>query len=445
MEEIEGVLLDWNFWYKDLYTGVPRGAYLRRLEKLARSGFVVDIIGIRRSGKSTLMRQLARSLIDKGVDRKDTLIVNFEDPRFVEPSAELLERIYRRYLEAVKQGEAKPFLFLDEVHRAEGWEGFVRALHERKEAQIAVSGSTSRLSSKEAATLLTGRHITVEVSPLSFREFLEFRGLRAEGKLERLAKSTEIKKLLLEYMRFGGFPEVVLSHPEERMTILRSLYDDIITRDVVLREGVREVEKLRALARFFLTNISDRITFNAISKFLGLPLRTVERFSGYLEATFLIHFIREYSRSLKSVERAPRKVYCADVGLANAVGFMHSDNWGKLAENIVFLELMMRYQANPLIELFYWRSPSGAEVDFLVKDGAKLKEAMQVCWDLGKPKAREREIKALERLMSETGLTEATLITSEERGVQEVGNGTIRAVPLWEWLLLWQGDINQED
>jgi predicted AAA+ superfamily ATPase len=181
---------------------------------------------------------------------------------------------------------------LDEVQEVEGRERFVRGVHERKEAKLVVSGFSAKLLSSEFATLLTGRHLILPVHPLSFSEFLRFKGVEVESEVEALAKRVQIEQLLDEYLEFGGFPEVVIS--QEKKRILLSYFETIITRDVAERFRIREREKLKTLAKYYLTDISSPTTFNSISEFLGLPLGTVERFSDYLETAGLVFFIKRF-------------------------------------------------------------------------------------------------------------------------------------------------------
>lgn len=316
-EEILEILADWNFWAKEMDVGIERERYIKELlSLLTKTDQIVCISGVRRAGKSTLIKQVVKELI-KTAEARNTLMVNFEDERFYERSLAVLGQIYEAYLEKVAP-DKKPFIFLDEVQTIDGWERFVRGLHERKEARLAVSGSSAKLLSEEFATLLTGRHVTLAVHPLSFTEFLKFKGLEAKSEVEALAKRVEIRRLLDEYMEFGGFPEAVLS--SEKRRILLSYFETVITRDIVERFKIREREKLRALAKYYLTNISSPITFNSVSRFLKSPLTTVERFSDYLETANLIFFVKRFSYSLKEQEKSPRKVYSVDVGLSNAIG-----------------------------------------------------------------------------------------------------------------------------
>jgi len=429
------VLSRWNFWSRDLDVGIPRKSYVDELLKFVKTDKIVSILGVRRSGKTTLMKQMVKNLIEAGTDRNNTLIVNFEEPEFEGADVNFLQRIYDAYLEILKP-PGKPFVFLDEIQNVERWERFVRALNERKEAFITVSGSSSKLLSEELATVLTGRQIYFEVFPLSFREFLSFERMEIGGMREILLNSSRIRSFFREYMEVGGFPEIVLNKdPDYRTRTSRSYYEDIIGRDVVQRFKVRKSDKLKALARFYLTNISSPISFNRISGFLRLPTETVRRFSFYLETANLIFFIKRFSWSVKEQENSPRKVYSADVGVSNTVGFRFRENLGKVAENLVAVELRRKRAQNPNLEIFYWRDLRQREVDFVIKEGLKVKELIQVCWDVSEPETKRREVKALMKAMDEFGLQEGSVLTEDFEGEEKIGKKKVVYKPLWKWLL----------
>ncbi|PIP16754.1 MAG: ATPase, partial [bacterium (Candidatus Ratteibacteria) CG23_combo_of_CG06-09_8_20_14_all_48_7] len=204
------ILQDWNSWKKNMETGKERSAYLTNCLRLLESNIVLALIGIRRAGKSYLMRQVAKSLIDGNTPPENILIVNFEDPRFTEFYSDLLPEIYETYLEFLKPS-VKPYILLDEIHNVPGWERWVRTIHELSRAKIIISGSTSKILSSELSSILTGRHLDLYVYPLDFGEFLSFRNIRLNDQLDILAKKVEIKTLFREYMEWGGFPEVILS------------------------------------------------------------------------------------------------------------------------------------------------------------------------------------------------------------------------------------------
>ena len=430
--QILEILSDWNFWAKEVNTGITREEYLDTLISLiTKTNQIICIAGIRRSGKSTLIKQIARQLIDQ--QNADTLIVNFEDERFWQRDLELLIDTYNTYLEKVKP-KGKPFIFLDEIQNIPEWERFARGVHERTGTKIIVSGSSSKLLSAELATLLTGRHIMFFVYPLSFKEFLKFKNIPIANEIEILTNRTTIKQMLDEYKEYGGFPEVVQSHDKQR--ILLSYFETMIVRDVIERFNIREREKIRTIAKFYLTNISSPISFNKISGFLNIPLTTVERFSGHLETANVVFFLKKFSFSFKEQEKAQRKIYSADVGLSNTIGFRFSENLGKIMENIAAVELKRRQSFNPQIEIYYWKDYQQREVDFVVKKGLDVVQLIHICHDITSIGTKERETKSLIRAMKKFKLTEGLIITDDFESEEEIKGSKIKFVPMWKWLLL---------
>jgi hypothetical protein len=427
-DELLRILNDWNFWRRELDTGIPREGYVKEMIDLLGTGKIVAIMGARRSGKSYLMRQVIKET-SREIGAKNTLMINFEDVR-IEPTVETMDMAFNLYLDVLRPAKL-PFIFLDEVQRVDGWERWVRTVHELGKARIAVSGSSAKLLSRELGTLLTGRHLDIMVFPLSFKEFLKFRNFKvdAENPLDLIEKEGKIKKLLEEYLEYGGFPEVVLTG--RKTEILSTYYDDITTRDVIERHRLRKPDKLRALCRYYLTNISSQHTFNSISRFLGMPVDTVARYSSYSEQAFLIFFIKRFSFSVKEQENSPRKVYAIDTGLSNFIGFRFTENPGKTMENIVAIELLRRSGD----EIFYWRDTYGREVDFVAKDDLKIRQLIQVTYASGRGDIDEREIKALLKAGRELKCGDLLIITWEYEGEEEVKGKKIVFTPLWKWLL----------
>jgi hypothetical protein len=433
--EIIEVLSKWNFWNREIETGIPRRDYTDKLVEFLKYDKVISIIGVRRAGKSFIIRQLAKELIKNGLDRQKTLMVNFEEPVFEDSKLKDLLKIYESYVEIIKP-TGKPFVFLDEIQNVPKWEKFVRSLNERKEAFITISGSSSKLLSEELATVLAGRQIYFEIFPLSLRGFLNFKNIEIKDIKDVLLNSQKIKSLIWDYLKFGGFPEVVISENEDyKLRVLRSYYDDIVTKDVVRRFKVRKVEELRSLAKFYLTNIASQVTLNSISKFLKLPTETVRRFSDYIETSKAIFFVKRFSFSFKKQEKSPRKVYSTDTGLANAVGFRFSENYGRLMENVVAIELKRRQSKNTLIEVYYWKDYTGREVDFLVKEGSNIRELIQVTFASERNEIEERELKTLIRANKEIGCKELSMITWDYESEEKLKGRNIKFIPLWKWLL----------
>lgn len=423
-QDVIDALSDWNFWSKDQETGIYRKKYLDRLESLSRTEQIVAITGVRRSGKSTLMRQFIRKKLESGSKREDFLYVNFEEPRFSGMlSLEFLQQVYDAYMEIVKP-KGKPYVLLDEVQNVPNWERFARGLHEKKEAHVIVSGSVSRLLSKELGTLLTGRWVELKTYPLDFREFLLFKKVKAETLLEILSQRVMIRQLMREYMEFGGFPLVALK--EEKQEILRRYFDDIVERDIASRQRIRKTEKLRTLVKYYFTNFSSPISYRKAAGFLDMPLHTVERFSSYMAEAYLVFFVPKFAYSLKEQEANPKVVYGIDQGLINIAGFRFSDNIGKLYENVVFISLMRKGK-----EVFYYKN--NRECDFVVKEGQKVTQAIQVSYKLKENK--ERETKGLLEAMRALKLKEGVIITEDKEGEETIEGKKIVYRPLWKWLL----------
>lgn len=431
--ELLKILDDWNFWGKELKVGVDRNSYIGVLEKRLSSQQIKAITGARRSGKSYIMRQLAKWLMEKkGINKNNILIINFEDPRFAELNTKILQQAFDVYLEDYKpRGEI--YIFLDEIQEIPKWEKWVRMAQELGKANIVVSGSNSKLLSSELATVLTGRHLDTTVMPLSFVEFLEFRGLQIKSDVEFIKNDIKLKSLLKEYLEFGSFPLVVLG--EDKENILLAYYDDVVNKDLIKRYKIRKAEEIKNLLKFYLSNISNPITFNSSGKFLNISTQTTERFSSYLETSYIVFFLKRFSFKIKEQEKSPRKVYAIDTGLANVVGFKFSGNLGKIVENLVFLELKRKTYSNPWMKIYYWKSLTHEEVDFVVKENAEVKELIQVCLDVRDINTKKRETKALLKAMNEFNLKNGLIITEDFEGEENFGERKIRYVYLRRWLL----------
>lgn len=431
-EKLLEILNDWNFWQKDMDTGVERKDYMDKLKRYFKIGLIISLVGIRRSGKSTLMLQFAKKMIkENNLPPQNILYVNFEDSRFLgEYSMDLLNNIYEVYLQNLKPS-GKPIILLDEIQNIPGWEKFVNSLEERKVASIFVSGSNSYLLNSELSAVLTGRQLTLKIYPLTFKEFLIFHNIKISNKLEIINQKLKIKELFSEYLKFGGMPkQVFLEKDEDKNTVLRNYFEDIINRDLLGRFRIRQAEKLRILAKFYLTNISSLISYNKVKDFLKMPMTTIERFSEYLTTPFLLYFMPKFSRSLKEQAVNPRKVYAADLGLRNAISFSFNEDRGRLLENIVFLHLLKKEE-----EVYYYKTKNNLEVDFLTREKQKIKEIIQVCVSLKNFETREREVKAGIAAMRELNLKEVLILTDNEEETIKSEIGRIIVMPAWRWLL----------
>lgn len=433
-EEIIGTLLLWNFWEKEIATGTPRQSYLERIKKFLSTDEVVALTGVRRCGKSTILLQALAELFKAKVPRANTLYVNFEDPKFYNSlNIDLLDNIWQAYIDYLKP-KGKVYLVLDEVQKVKGWEHWVRSKYDRKEnVKIFITGSNAELLSPEFATILTGRHFQLPVTPLNFREFLQFRGMNVEsGKLWYVKNKVKLINLSLEYLITGGFPKVVLTEDELlRKELLSQYFSDILTKDIVERYRVKDTSKLRNLALFYITNFTRSYSFNKVKKVadFSLSLDSVHRFSHYMENAFLISFLQRFSYSIKNQMQAQRKVYLVENGIHNAVAFKFSEDKGKLLENAVYQRLRSAYS-----EVYYYSE--NKEVDFVCKQGLKVKELYNVCYSIEDKETLLRETSALVEGMKYFKLKESSIIIAEghKRQISEQGF-TILIVPFHEWAL----------
>ncbi len=428
-EQLFQALSYWNLWGRGSFeTGISRDAREVLLPWLDRPE-VVAICGMRRCGKSTLMRQLVRALVQRGAAEKDTLFVNFEDPIFLERGLDTgaLDRVFDTYFELVRP-TALPYVLLDEVHNVEGWERWVRSRAETGRARFVVSGSSSRLLDPDLATVLTGRHYTHTLWPLSFPELLRFRGLELDGRADVLAHGPRIRQELARYLQFGGLPEAVLAQSDEiRTGLLKQYFRDLLYRDVVSRHQIRDVRALETVAHHYLVNTANLATYNRLKNLYGLAMDQIRSYTRYLEESYLVREVPRFSYKVSAQSRSPRKVYAVDTGLRNAVAFRFSEDLGRLAETAVFLHLVR----DPDVRIFYFQGRG--ECDFVVWRGSEPEQAIQVCYeDVGELPERERA--GLEQAMESLELAEGLILTRSIAHVWESEGRKVRALPLWQWL-----------
>lgn len=429
-ERILEALQRWNSWGNTFFQeGIPRER-AAAVEPWLERPEILLILGMRRTGKSTLLRQIAGRLRRRGVPERDVLFLNFEDPLFLEvpPVPATLDRILSVY-RTVLRPEGRPWLLLDEVQAVEGWGRWVRAQQETGQARIAVTGSSSGLLEPEAATVLTGRTAVFRLDPLSFREFLSFRGHEATGPEQRGLVSG-LSPLLAEYLQHGGLPEPVLASSDElRETLLRQYFQDILFRDVVARHGVRDLRGLEQVAHHLLVHTGALVTWNRIKDLYGLNLDPVRAYAAALEGCHLLRTMPKFSFRVPEQARSPRKVYASDTGLRNAVSFRFSADLGRLAETAVYNHLAR----DPDLRLYY--HADHGECDFVAWRGAAAIRAVQVCFGDAGAELPEREVAGLSSAMERFGLEEGVVVTRDVLFERNDEGRTIRGVPLSSFLL----------
>lgn len=401
------------------------------------SPHIIDILGVRRCGKTYFMYQLIDSLLKSGIPKANIVYINMDDDRLLPLNGDELRLLVDTYNELydVSQ-EHKLFLFLDEIQNIPDWEKWVKSTYDKEQnIKILISGSNASLLSSDLSKLLTGRHLTTRMFPFSFAEYLDVYDIRLElSTLQYSKKNIDIKKRFHAYQEKGGFPEVIFYPTIKQGELLQTYFEDIIHKDIISRHNLRNAQTLKQLSIFCISNIAKPYTFNSLKKifanYAALSTDVLINYLSYLEDAFLLFSVKHYDYSLKKQINKPKKLYCIDTGMANAVSFRFSENIGQLYENLVFLQLL---RSN--FEIYYWTDDKSLEVDFVIKEGLKASRLIQVCSDISDPDTRSREINGLICGLKYFNIPEGTLITADQFNEEEIEGKKIRYVPIWYWLL----------
>lgn len=405
--------------------GVQREA-LDKIKKVIKSPHIVVITGLRRVGKSTLLTQAARHYL-----KDDFYFVNFEDERLLDFQVEDFDFLYETLISLF--GEKRTFLF-DEIQNVPQWERFVRRLHDQGYKFI-ITGSNASLLSQELGTRLTGRSIRIELFPFSFREFLKFHKIEIPDlKVLTTKQKGQLLKLSYDYMISGGIPDAL---KYTNLEIHKTLYDDVIYRDIATRYPVTHVKSLKELAFYFMSNISSLFSFNKLKELLKLgSVNTVKSYTEHLENSWLFFVINKYAYSVKEQQIAAKKIYCVDTGLARSVGFSFSENYGKFMENLVFLELKRGRN-----DMYYYRTAKDHEVDFFIP---KHRALIHVVKNMDDETIRNRELKALlEAAGEQKKEIKLFIVTEREKSIIRKNTRSIHVIPLYEWLLVTHEKITK--
>ena len=371
--------------------------YINKIQ--LKSKHIEVISGIRRCGKSTLMKQLMQRY------KKDIAYFNFEDPRVY--NFEIND--FQKLDEII--GKKKAAYFFDEIQNVPSWEIFVRQLHDRGE-KVFITGSNASLLSKELGSRLTGRHLRHELFPFSYNEFLDYKKLKSND--------TNFE----QYIQKGGFPEFLR---EENLEILQTLLKDIVLRDIAVRYGIRNSKTLMDITLFLISNIGKEYTYNSLRKTFSVgSTNTVSDYLSWLEDTYILFFLHKFSWSAKSIAVNPRKVYAIDNGLVNANSLSFSQDKGRLLENAVYLFLRQKP-----FSLFYFREKG--ECDFVVFEKNKCRMLIQVCENVHNEN-KDREINGLLEAMDFFKMNEGIILTKKQKDTLQFDKNTIRLVPAHEFM-----------
>ncbi len=381
-------------------------------DKYLKTKEIVAVIGIRRSGKSTLLKQFSLKL-------KDFYYINFEDERILDFSVEDFNDLLLIWR---KNWNSKNIL-MDEIQNIDKWEAFVRRISEEG-YKVFITGSSAKLLSSELATKLTGRYYMIEVFPFSFQEFLFFKGMSDFAKLDSESKAL-IFKYFDEYLFTGGFPEYVTYKDSE---FIKRTYGDIIYKDILVRFGIKETKNFRLLTGLLFTNFTKNLSYNSIAQTLKIKsVNSVINYIGFLEDSYLLFELLKYDFSQKKQFTSDKKIYVIDNGMRNNIAFYFSADRGRLLENMIFIELKRRGN-----ELYYFKKDG--ECDFIVREKERITEAIQVCDNLNQ-KNEKRELNGLLMAMKEFKIKKGLIITENQEDHRNIDGLEVDIIPAWKWLL----------
>lgn len=413
-----------DFHEKELPEIIPRELEIDFELDIKRA---VSIIGPRRAGKTYEMLLLIDKIKSKyGIKR--VLYVNFERADLESISNKDLINMLEAYYELYpKNKNIKIWLFLDEIQNVSGWELFVRSCLDEG-ISVFLSGSSSKLLSKEIATSMRGRNISYHIYPFSFKEFLNARKFEVKKHYSSSERAL-LNNLLREFLEFGGYPETVI-YAKERDKIIKDIYDTAIYRDVIERGKIRNTNVLKMLIKALLTSkeFSIHKFYNFIkSQGVKTSKNALYKYTDYLNDAFFVFFLRKHSLSYKKSEQSLPKIYFVDNGLLSLNGI---DDKGRLLENLVFIELIRREN-----DIAYYQNSLKEEVDFLIKEGKKVKQLIQVCYDISNFMTFDREKKILIKASEEFNCSNLLLINISEEKEETINGKKIKIIPVGKWLL----------
>jgi len=389
---------------------------------------VVSIVGMRRTGKTLTLYLLANKL-RRQIPRENVVYVNLEDDRLFPLALQDMDLLVQAYYDLFPgKKDERVYFFFDEIQNVPHWETFVRRLQDTENCRIYITGSSSKLLSREMATALRGRTISYEVFPLSFREFLTFKGVEYVPHSPR--SESEVRHLFHDFLSRGGFPEVVDYQQDVLLRTLKEYLDLVIYKDIVERHRVTNLFVIRYLMNHLIRNLANLVSpgklYNDLkSQGLRISKNTVYEYIGFMEEAFALFFIPVWASSVRKEWRNPKKVYVIDHALKRVL-----DTWediGRIYENLAFVELRRRY---PRITYFKGRQ----EVDFYIEEG-NPPLILNVCYDYTSPTTRDRETKGLMEAMETLRVDKALLITADAEEEIKAEGKTIQVLPLWKWLL----------
>jgi predicted AAA+ superfamily ATPase len=431
-ERVKEYIVDW--YHKSLPDLIQRDITIPSTSK------IVTLIGPRRAGKTYILFQHMKKLLSSGIKKNQLIYLNCEDPRVSSLQAIELFEIVKIYWELYPHAEKEFFVFIDEPQVIPKWESAVRMFHD-DEMKIFISGSSSKLLSKEIATSLRGRSLSYLVLPFSFSEYLKLK--RRSYDLYRLGSKDKaaLMNSVDEYLEFGGYAEIINEQDTELKTKIISEYFEIITyKDIIDRYKIKNTRLIQWLLKSSISSGASELSIRKVyltlkSQHLQASKNTVYDYFSLLEDALFIFPISRHSFSERKKDFSINKTYINDNCFMKIVD--SSKNIGKKMEQAVFLELLRRKR--PLSHIFYYKNVQANEVDFVITEGNKPTQLIQVCQKVDDITTKQREIRSLIKAGSDLNCKNLIIITEDYQGTEEAkwfdNKGKITYIPLWKWLL----------
>ena len=390
-----------------------------RLEVLSTPGVnnATVVTGFRRTGKTYLFYQTIEKLL-KTLTREEVVYLNFEDERILKPSTEMLTDLIPE-IQAL-YGKKPKYLFLDELQLIAHWSKWVRRILDTETIQIFITGSSSKMSSAELPTELRGRAWEINLTSLTFKEFLRFKQKAID--VEKLAfmknEAARFRWLFDEYLTFGALPAVVLTAPEKKQELLQAYFQTVVQRDISERHRIDNDAALKTVLKLLLN--STYITISKLHhslKSLGLAVgkSTVDRYLAYIETAYFMKELYIYKPGVINQLMHPRKVYFVDTGFMTALSAKFSKNSGRLLENLAFNQLSRLHES-----IYYYKDDSGGEVDFVIMAEGKTQALYQACFDLSDEDTRRREVKSLLKAGKMLQCRNLSILTLEKPEIKDL-------------------------
>jgi len=415
-QSIKELILEQKKEFEKQEQFIPR-TLLQHLKNHLSIPHAIIISGVRRSGKSTLLKEIYQTYYQD----KIIYYFNFEDERLLKFTVNDFNLLYETFLELL--GKSTLFFF-DEIQVIPQWEAFIRRMYNNG-CKFFITGSNSSMLSKEMGTKLTGRSIGITLYPFSFSECLLLQNIQLKNRVLLTDERAQIKKEFNTYLDKGGFPEYRRYNNDQ---MLKDLYENILYRDVIVRYHIADEKTLKELSFYLFSNYGKELSYNQLKNLLKTgSANTIKNYIEYLENAYLIFTIQKYDASVKKQIYSKKKVYVIDTGLSNRISFQFSKNTGRLLENIVFLELKRKNK-----DVYYYKNKN--ECDFVITDNRTITQAIQVTQEINDTN-KEREIKGLFEVLKKFHLSHGLILTYDQDEEIIYEKKKIVIQPVWKWLL----------